>query len=32
MGITLTVAQGFEEKGGWYRREERGSGCAHSAK
>lgn len=22
MGITLTVAQGFEEKGGWYWREE----------
>lgn len=24
MGITLTVAKGFEEKGGWYGREERG--------
>lgn len=22
MGITLTVAKGFEEKGGWYGREE----------
>ena len=24
MGITLTVAQGFEEKGGWYWRDEGG--------